>query len=164
MDPRFWSVVFCVFMILGIFLEMLTPSLHAFTVVAMGFGIASAWMGFRHSDSFGWLMTALDLALFPITLYIGIHFMQRSPLMHRGQIDASTQNAPDALPLTDLVGKEGKALTPLRPAGAALIGTRRIDVVTEGKFVASDTPIKVIQVEGNRIIVEPLEKKQQVTT
>jgi len=46
MDPRFWSIVFTVLMVCGIFLEMLTPSLHAFTIVAMGFGVASAWMGF----------------------------------------------------------------------------------------------------------------------
>ncbi len=159
MDPRFWSIVFTVLMICGIFLEMLTPSLHAFTIVAMGFGVASAWMGFRYSESFGWLMTGIDLALFPISLYIGIGFLQRSPLMHRSEIASSTQNSPDALPLTELVGMEGKSLTPLRPAGAAQVGTRRIDVVTEGKFVAADTPIKVIQVEGNRIIVEPIEKK-----
>lgn len=159
MDPRFWSVVLCLLMVLAIFAEMLTPTLGAFTVVAMGFGVGSAWMGFRHSPAFGWLITALDLVLFPATLYIGIVFLKRSPLMHRSQIDSSHQNSPDALPLTALIGQHGKSLTPLRPAGAAQIGARRVDVVTEGKFVASDTPVKVIQVEGNRVIVEPLEAK-----
>jgi membrane-bound serine protease (ClpP class) len=157
MDPRFWSVVLCLLMVLAIFAEMLTPTLGAFTVVAMGFGAASSWMGFKHSSSFGWLITALDLALFPTTLYIGIVFLKRSPLMHRIQLDSSHQNSPDAQPLTSLIGQQGKAITPLRPAGAAQIGARRVDVVTEGKFVASDTPVKVIQVEGNRVIVEPLE-------
>ncbi len=52
-----------------------------------------------------------------------------------------------------LIGKEGVSLTPLRPTGIAVVGGRRIDVVTEGIFLPKDTKIKVINVEGNRIVV-----------
>ena len=54
----------------------------------------------------------------------------------------------------DLLGLMGMALTALRPAGMAEIAGQRVDVVTEGGFIAADTPIKVTQVEGYRIIVE----------
>jgi membrane-bound serine protease (ClpP class) len=157
MDVRFWAFLFTLLMVVAIFLEMLTPTMGGFTVVALGFGAASIWMGFRASTSFGYIISALDLALFPITLYFGITFLKRSPLMHQKEMGSSVQNSPDALPLTELLGKQGRALTPLRPGGAALIGSRRLDVVTEGKFVASDTEVKVIQVEGSKIVVEPLE-------
>lgn len=53
----------------------------------------------------------------------------------------------------ELLGLEGTSLTPLRPAGTAVIGTERIDVVTEGGFIKADTLVKVIKVEGTRVVV-----------
>ena len=56
---------------------------------------------------------------------------------------------------TDLHGRTGTAVSFLRPAGIASIGGRRIDVLTEGEFIAQGTPGKVTRVEGARIFVEP---------
>ena len=41
----------------------------------------------------------------------------------------------------------------LRPSGLATIDDERIDVVTEGEVIQKDQPIKVIEIEGNRIVV-----------
>ena len=49
--------------------------------------------------------------------------------------------------------KQGIALCQLRPAGTADFNGERLDVVTEGAFVASGSRIKVIAVEGTRVIV-----------
>lgn len=59
----------------------------------------------------------------------------------------------DTKELEGLVGREGLSVTPLRPSGTALIMGRRVDVVTEGVFLQKDIPIKVVKVEGNRVIV-----------
>lgn len=56
---------------------------------------------------------------------------------------------------TALIGKQGVALTALRPAGTAIIDDTRYDVVTDGVFIERDTPIEVILVEGVRIVVAP---------
>ena len=61
---------------------------------------------------------------------------------------------PDAR-LAALVGKEGRALTPLRPAGTVEIDERAVDVVTDGLYVEAGTPVRVSSVEGNRVVVEP---------
>lgn len=52
-----------------------------------------------------------------------------------------------------LVGTEGKAITPLRPAGTALINGRRIDVITEDGFIEAGERIAVILQEGLRVVV-----------
>jgi membrane-bound ClpP family serine protease len=57
---------------------------------------------------------------------------------------------------TDLLGKEGIALTMLRPSGTAIINSERLDVVSEGGFVDQNQKIKVIKVEGVRIVVREL--------
>lgn len=53
----------------------------------------------------------------------------------------------------DLVGALGTAITDLRPAGTALFGEERIDVVSESAWITEGTPIKVISAEGYRHVV-----------
>ncbi|MEH7303921.1 NfeD family protein [Neobacillus drentensis] len=58
---------------------------------------------------------------------------------------------------TDLLGMEGKALTILRPAGTVIINNERVDVVSEGGFIEQNALVKVIKVEGARIVVRELD-------
>lgn len=53
----------------------------------------------------------------------------------------------------ELVNRTGTTLTILRPSGIALIEGKRVDVVTEGGFVEAGTPVKVVAVEGLRVVV-----------
>nr|WP_242403717.1 NfeD family protein [Paenibacillus pini] len=55
-----------------------------------------------------------------------------------------------------LLGKTGTSVTPLRPAGTVLIEGDRIDVVTDGEFIGSNSEVTVVRVEGSRIVVKPL--------
>ncbi len=56
----------------------------------------------------------------------------------------------------DLVGQEGKAVTILRPSGKAKIGETVYPVETEGEFIPQGTPVRVVQVRGNRITVKAI--------
>lgn len=55
--------------------------------------------------------------------------------------------------LSGLVGQTGEALTALRPAGTAQFGEQRVEVMTEGEFVAPGTKVRVLAVEGARVTV-----------
>ncbi len=59
--------------------------------------------------------------------------------------------------LKELLGQEGTALTTLRPSGMAIFDGDRVDVVTAGEMVDKDARVKVIEVEGNRVVVKALE-------
>lgn len=54
---------------------------------------------------------------------------------------------------SDLIGKEGVALTDLRPSGTAVLGDERLDVVTEGEFIRQGTQVRVVRSEGYRHVV-----------
>lgn len=54
----------------------------------------------------------------------------------------------------DLVGREGVAVTTLRPAGVALVDDERVDVTTDGTFIEKGTPVRIVEVTGPRIVVE----------
>ncbi|HIA74182.1 MAG TPA: nodulation protein NfeD, partial [Gemmatimonadetes bacterium] len=63
---------------------------------------------------------------------------------------------------SDLVGKSGTAITDLRPAGTALIGDERIDVVSESEWISAGTPVRVLSAEGYRHIVRSIAEQQEV--
>jgi len=56
----------------------------------------------------------------------------------------------------DWIGREGVAQTPLRPAGAALIDGQRLDVEAESGMIASGSPVKIVAVHENRLVVKKL--------
>ncbi|WP_096551218.1 NfeD family protein [Ureibacillus thermosphaericus] len=60
----------------------------------------------------------------------------------------------------DLIGKEGITITPLRPSGTVLVDDERIDVVSEGSYIDSNKKVKVIEVEGSRIVVREIKEKE----
>jgi membrane-bound serine protease (ClpP class) len=53
-----------------------------------------------------------------------------------------------------LVGLRGVAETPLRPAGMAMFGDERLDVVARGDYIEAGAQIVIAETHGNRIIVE----------
>jgi membrane-bound serine protease (ClpP class) len=52
------------------------------------------------------------------------------------------------------LGQTGVALTALRPAGTAIIENKRLDVVSVGDFIDVDMPVRIVGVEGSKIVVE----------
>ena len=67
----------------------------------------------------------------------------------------STTNRPE------LVGQIARAVTALRPSGTIKLNDERIDAVSEGRFLDNGKDVKIIKVEGSRIVVRELEKQEE---
>lgn len=75
------------------------------------------------------------------------------------KLTLSAAQGPDYVTSADfsaLSGAIGTAVSFLRPAGIAQIDGKRVDVLTEGEFIAAGTPIRVTRVHGARVFVEPV--------
>lgn len=57
--------------------------------------------------------------------------------------------------------QRGKTITILRPAGTIRIGKERVDAVSNGSFIDRDVEVRVVQVEGSRVVVEPVPQRPQ---
>ena len=55
------------------------------------------------------------------------------------------------------LNKEGIVLTELRPSGSVEIDGVPVDVVSEGKFISKGEKVRVVKIEGMRIIVRKVE-------
>lgn len=60
----------------------------------------------------------------------------------------------------ELTGLTGRTLTTLRPAGTAVIGGEHVDVVTRGEYIPQGVTVKVLKVEGLRVVVGVPEEEE----
>ena len=77
---------------------------------------------------------------------------------HPGAASHPAQTLPPVRRFEAAVGDQGVAQCPLRPAGKASFGAELLDVVTDGSYVESGRPVRIIQISGNRIVVRELEE------
>ena len=75
--------------------------------------------------------------------------LSRSKLVLNEELNAGSEEQD----LTYFIGKTGKTHTSLRPAGIAEFDGVKLNVVSDGDFVAQGQTFVVLRVEGNRIVV-----------
>jgi membrane-bound serine protease (ClpP class) len=101
----------------------------------------------------------IALVLSAVAIAVLARFFPSLPLFRR-LVLASTETAGPALepkPTSGLAvrpGMTGVARSILRPAGKAEVDGMLVDVVTEGEFLEAGAPVRVLAVEGSRIVVE----------
>lgn len=108
------------------------------------------------------LKVSASLACSVVGVAILLRYLPAMPvfrrIIHQGSLAAAS--ASEGLErrnphLAEMVGEVGVAQTALRPAGRAEFGDRLMDVVTEGEFVDRGDKVRIREIHGNRIVVEP---------
>jgi membrane-bound serine protease (ClpP class) len=85
-------------------------------------------------------------------------FLPRLPVGRSLVLQSALGDAAQNVEEQRWLGQSGTAVSPLRPAGIALISGQRLDVVSDGEMVAAGEPIIVMRVDGNRIVVRRMER------
>lgn len=155
-----WNTPAVICLVAGMVLmaiEIFTPGMGAPAIFGSISLIAAIIL---RADSIETALITLVLILIPLLLGAGIAIrsfsrgaLNRSPVVLKDRIEGSSTSLSDA-EMQQLVGAEGVALTALRPAGNGVFDGRRLDVVTSGGFIAKDSPIRIVAIEGLRIMVE----------
>ncbi|MFT5091514.1 MAG: membrane-bound serine protease (ClpP class), partial [Porticoccaceae bacterium] len=123
-------------------------------------------------DQFSWTIGTLSSSIVAVVAVGAVlsHFMPRIPGL-RGFVLAAPGTVDDGGPLlnpditgdpsqtlqidenTSLLSQTGTAFSTLRPSGKAHINGTLVDVVSSGEFIDPGTPIEVVEVAGNRVVV-----------
>ncbi len=141
--------------ILCIIIEMLLPTvglLAGVGVAAMLYSVVLALGG--DVDAILAMLGAVVLAVVIFALIV--KKLPSSKLWNKFVLhDQSTakRGFVSAAPREALVGRTGVVTTELRPSGTADIDGRPVDVVSEGAFLPKGTEIRVVTVEGARVVV-----------
>lgn len=108
------------------------------------------------------LLVAIAMSLFLL------RFLARLPggrrLILDTQLDAGHGYASPPPQDSQWLGRRGTAHSVLRPAGIAEIDGHRLDVVSEGEMIEAGSPVEVLRVDGNRIVVRAMAPGASTTT
>ncbi len=143
----------------AIIVEFFVPAAGLVGIAGSGAVIASIVLVFsRYGTTMGsvFLLAALVLVPVVMVLYFKLFpktFFGKRLILGKAQDRAEGYVSYTADRYNDLSGKEGTTLSNLRPAGTVLIGRQRYSVVTGGEFIGKGEVVRVIKVEGNRILV-----------
>ena len=102
------------------------------------------------------LIVAVILALM-FTVILALFHMKKikSPIVLQEELKAE-KGYLSTSDLEYLVGKEGIAVTDLRPAGKCDIDGIMFDVRSEGKYVAKGQKVRITRIQGNTLIIKEM--------
>ncbi len=161
MDPVIWSGLLILVGLLLAVGEIFIPSvglLGFLSIASMLSGIGLAF--YTHGLGVGLMFLALTAVAGPITLIAALRVWPKTPMGRRLLLDVPRED--EVLPdtplkrrLRGLVGKVGTANTLMLPSGVISIEGHSYDAVSEGPPIEPGTPIRVLDVHGNRVLVRP---------
>ena len=142
--------------------EIFFPSLGLLSVLATVAIVGAVVMAFQESTAMGVRFLIAIALLVPATIVTGFKLFPRSPLGKRMVVSGpSFAVAPGSDPrAAELLGKQGTVETDCRPAGMARLDGRRIDVVTRGEYIDAGQSVRVVDVQGNRVVVARAERPE----
>jgi membrane-bound serine protease (ClpP class) len=96
-----------------------------------------------------------------IVIMLLARYLPRTSIYRRFALLTTHPSGPSLAPgqrefASDLIlspGMLGKAVSILRPSGKARFADRTVDVITQGEFIAQETPVAVVQADGMRVVV-----------
>lgn len=108
---------------------------------------------------YGSMIAIAVLGIF-IVLYLGNRDSKKnSGMLDELVLDERQQNRDGYTSVIDkskFLGAIGVCVTDLRPAGTITVDGEPLDVVTEGGFVKAGDKVKVINVDGSRVLVRQI--------
>lgn len=141
-----------------IVMEIFIPSLGLLSVMAAGVLFYSLYLVFTTiSFTMGMVFLGVDIIVIPVILVLGFKALGASSLSLHKNLSSKEGFFSQAPELASWKGKQGEAITDLRPSGTVEIEGKRLDAVTDGEYVDAGTPVVVILVSGNRIVVDKIE-------
>ncbi len=140
------------------------------SVIVFAISIWSAWQAwFKTEQSTYFIIYIVSLLLmmptvlsaafyvFPRTEY-GKRLMSPPSLAEMEPYVAETER------LLQLVGKMGTSLTSLAPGGLILLDGERLHAESEGILIRPDTPVRVLAMKGNRLLVRQIREEVRLET
>jgi len=124
------------------------------TIVGIvGFVLISVgvWQGYAQYGSASGTLILLGALIVSIGSF---YFSLRSNTWNKAKLDKSIDSKVNTEAQELSVGDEGMTTSRLNPMGKAFINNAFYEVSTHGEFVDNDKKIKILSIDGNKVLVE----------
>ena len=152
-----FTLILCLVGVTLLLMELYFPSFGLFGVVGIGSFIAGIPLATKGTANVLLYLGVPLIAAAFLVMFVGITTNNKGlwkGLVLKEEL-TSQQGFSSHIDRTDLIGKQGKSITPLRPAGTIVIDEQMIDVVVDGsRFVPVNTVVIVVKTEGSKVVVQ----------
>lgn len=149
------AVVLLVIGTLALLLELIIPGFDGFICGFVGIAalVASAVITVIFHER-GWIFVGIGVTTLALLGGLVYNFVTKRQLQGRVIHKDALALPPDELgDLSALVGREGIAMTHLRPYGEADFGGMRVEVASTGSMIERGSKVRVLETQGTKIIV-----------
>jgi len=151
-------IIIVLLLVIGFILitmEALAPGFHIFGLTGLVLVIAGIGLAMFQSPLLGMATLVGSVGLFVVIIVVSI----RSGAWKRLTLETEQRKEKgyrsDDVTLDRFVGKTGRVLHDLRPVGYAEVDGQRVEAVSESDFVRKGQEVKVIRLDGTRVVVRP---------
>ena len=153
-----WIIATLIFVgILLMLIEMLLiPGVGIAGFMSLASLVASCWYAFTHiGRGAGFITTGVVLILLAVSLVFILRAKTWKRFELKTEVDSKVNRAPEKV----VVGQTGETLTRLAPMGTAMFGELSCEVKShDNTMVAPGTPVEVLRIEDNKVIVKPIKQ------
>lgn len=155
-----WAILFFLIGIVMIMAELILPGLVC-GILGTASLVASCAIAISWRPDLAVPIIMAEALSAIVCVIVGFYMFPKTPF-GRAMIHSKTLS-PESGWVSDesdetLVGALGEVYTALRPAGSIMVRGKRITAVSNGEFIDAGIAVRVIEVSGNRIVVEPVGK------
>ena len=161
-----WGLVAIILVAIAVLLvlaESVIPSGGLISLMAVTSGVGGIVIAFVKAKNpalaFGLIAGGVILA--PLAFIFGVSRLPRTrigkKMVLKEGLTAGVGLNPEEPEYATLLGRPGRAVSILRPAGLVEIDRRRYDAQSEGTWIPEGAKIKVVKVEAHVIVVRPVE-------
>ncbi|MEW6087558.1 MAG: NfeD family protein [bacterium] len=83
----------------------------------------------------------------------GVKFLPETKLWKKIVLSSGEESGVTRDAFQNYLGKTGKTVSILRPSGRAIFDDKILDVLSDGEFIDKDKQVKVVKIDGNKVVV-----------
>ena len=151
-----WCILLFVLGVALVTIEFLLPGLIC-GILGITFLVISAAIGINHYPDFTLLIILVEVLGACLGVAFGLWALANTKLGRSLFLDTNQELDQGYVNIAQVnvgEGAVGRALTPLRPSGTIEIDGDRYDAVSDGNLIDKGSTVQVLEVHGNRIVVE----------
>lgn len=154
----FWVVLFFMAGMTLVIAEFFLPGLVCGILGVLSF-IASGVIGVRYYPDYVALIVGAEILGAVFCVITGLVLISKTRAGRHLRLEVAQRPEEGWVSTVSdesLVGAAGVVLTQLRPAGTIEVNGKRIDAVSDGTFIDQGSRVRVLEVHGNRVVVEQI--------
>jgi len=155
MTPEYLLIVLAMAGFLLLMAEIFVPGM-VLGIIGLACLAGSILIGYTQYGALGGSILAAGISFVVLVGFVvWMSMFQKTGIGRRLMLNSSLQQGDSLVeePDAGLLGKQGVAITPLRPAGTAELEGKKVDVFAESNLIEAGTPILVVEHEGVRVVV-----------